>query len=941
MATDLTGFMPEETGAEQLRVESFFKPNLALIDKVLATRQTMYNTNLDAMAKAKAKVDEVNALEGFDKQEWFKMQEEYDKEIEGIMSLYEGDLSKANAELYGFSTKVGKDFGIHGKATAINERALGYMMNKKELDTRLAKGEIEYAQYWKLNKELDDTRETGIGLDPKNYISWRKINPMDAVNFDKFAKDFLTDYKASVKLKGYTMQQRGDFIEFVKTGARTISYEEVMSELSAAYNNAAEKTGQLRDQFDYHVYRNDIKLTREKYIEGYTTKISEHQERINKLNTLKGKELQEYMNTIGGNVNPNGIATAETVATKQALLDQSENYIKGYNQRIEVVSDDTKFNQQQIEALYYKEYTDAEIRRLSDPYARVKSMNEDILEHDIHRDPNADLRIGKALKDYEKLLEEVAPISNSTPGETLTVESILKAQEGIKTKKSELADMENRLKTDNRLNAQEKIDLQNKIDAKKTEIYNIENNVRNLEEKMEENGYQGLNYITIGAYADVTTTNEKLIYSKELKATGVGNDGIDYIQRKETLLSGLTDKQKANIFNGETDDEKIIAKFLAGNTDVSWRVGKTLEMAKLYNDPSPEVRTEMRERLQQHLKDKVNASNGGVTEWISIGMANSQTFYNNMKNQYTKEVTNFTENSNITHVTETTQTISVDPNSKGFINQQTKAWKNDYENNPAGWVNAENTQFDLSGKKFYDKDGKEAKEDKSKSTFILTSVPINGKFAAIIYHKDAAGNSLYDKKGNPIQSMVYPKGQNNDGGIKSTVNQIGLSEMNWAKTDFTQEKGKYLNEAEQANADKVRETRYLDGLQMAANANYAADMQSKGIHYMPTGGNGKLISFGGSSIVIHKSDYGTFSLYMPNPDGSPNFRQKISLSDPSIAYQVSVGRNVIPPPNKESFGSIEDISKSLYFNLNILRDFPKQDWEDLPEVPVYNSIIKN
>jgi hypothetical protein len=87
MATDLTGFMPEETGAEQLRVESFFKPNLALIDKVLATRQTMYNTNLDAMAKAKAKVDEVNALEGFDKQEWFKMQEDYDKEIEGIMYL--------------------------------------------------------------------------------------------------------------------------------------------------------------------------------------------------------------------------------------------------------------------------------------------------------------------------------------------------------------------------------------------------------------------------------------------------------------------------------------------------------------------------------------------------------------------------------------------------------------------------------------------------------------------------------------------------------------------------------------------------------------------------------------------------------------------------------------------------------------------------------------
>ena len=463
MATDLTGFMPEETGAEQLRVESFFKPNLALIDRVLATRQTMYNTNLNAMAKAKAKVDEVNALEGFDKEEWFKMQEDYDKQIEGIMSLYEGDLSKANAELYGFSTKVGKDFGIHGKATAINERALGYMMNKKELDARLAKNEIEYAQYWKLNKELDDTRETGIGLDPKNYISWRKINPMDAVNFDKFAKDFLTDYKASMKLNGYTMKQRGDFIEFEKTGAKTISYEEVMSELSAAYNNAAEKTGQLRDQFDYHVYRNDIKLTREKYIEGYSTKVSEYEERISKLNTLKGKELQEYMNSIGGNVNVNGIATAETVATKQALLDQSQKYITGYNQRIEAVSDESKFNQQQIEALYYREYTDAEIRRLSDPYARMKSMNEDILEHDIHRDPNADLRIGKALKDYEKLLEEVAPISNSTPGETITVESILKAQEGVKTKKSELADMENRLKTDNRLNAQEKIDLQNKI----------------------------------------------------------------------------------------------------------------------------------------------------------------------------------------------------------------------------------------------------------------------------------------------------------------------------------------------------------------------------------------------------------------------------------------------------------------------------------------------
>jgi hypothetical protein len=937
MANDFTGFMPEETGAEQVRVESFFKPNLQLLDKVLATRQTMYNTNLDTMAKAKAKVEEVNSLEGFDRDEWFKMQEDYDNEIGGIMSLYEGDLSKANAELYGFTTKVGKDFGIHGKATAINERALGYMANKKELDKRLAEGKIERAQYWKLQKELEDTAATGIGTDPKTYQGWRKINPMDAIKFPDFAEKFLKNKKESLKLNGYQMQKRGDFIEFVKTGAETISYEEVMDELTAAYNNEAEKTGQLRDAFDYHVYNNKINLTREKYVNAWTEKSGEYQDRINKLSTLKGNDLIQYINSIGGQIKGN-IINSEVVAAKMAFLEQAKNYVDGYNERIKTVSDETKFNQQQVEGLYYKEFIESETRRQADPYARAISYSKDILEHSIHKDPRAEFEYAKALKDYEKLQEQVAPIMNYTHGESISIESLLKAKQGLSTKRSELKDIKIRLadgmKKGN-LSKEQRLNLENQIDQKQAEIYNIEANYRSIQDDMRKNGYTTTDELLSKELQRLTSVKDPTQLAKwENTFSMSGNDWKNYLEQKEALLSGLSPEQRGMLFAGETDISKIVKTYFNRDRSADGKAEYVAQIIELYDK---DKEGSMTNRFMEHVENRMNGASGGDDPWYSsvihLGRFDSETYFNNLRNDNEEHISNYTENNNINFLTQTTQTITVDPNAKNhIINSEVNGWSRDYAANSSGYRSIGGNQFDSDNKTFYNEKGEETKEDKSKALIEMAIHPVDGKYALIVKHRDSAGKPLRDVKGKESQSMVFPENQDGPGGIKESIKRIGLNEMNWAKTYMTDVSGQFLNSKEQNEADPLRRNRYQSGLTMLALNAYGDNLQNNGIHYMNKKSN-RLVDFGGRKIFVYKNDHGNFELYMPEldntgkPTGKPNYRKQIKFYDASNAYDHSM-RRAVPLEERVEFGSIEDISKSIFFTTQILGDVPRQSWED-------------
>lgn len=926
---DFTGFMPEETGAEQIRVESFFKPNLQLLDRVLATRQQMYNTNLDTMSKAKAKVEEVNSLEGFDRKEWMTMQESYDKDIQGIMSLYEGDLSKANTELSGFTSKVGKDFGIHGKATAINERALGYMMNKKELDKRLAEGKIEHPQYWKLNKELEDTKEIGIGTDNKAYKGWRKINPIDAIKFPEFATKFLANKKADLKLRGYDMSQRGDFIEFTKKGAESISYDEVMEELSTAYNAEAEKTGQLRDAFDYHVYNNKINLTRDSYIQAWSGKVSEYQDRINKLSTLKGTELQEYINSIGGQIKVDNIIDTETITTKMALLDQAKNYIKKYNEKIDVVADDTKFNQQQVENLYYREFIDSEARKQADPYARAISHSRDILEHDVHKDPRADFEYAKALKTWEKLQEQVAPITNYTHGETIDVESLLKAKEGLRSKETELEQMTGKLNDPNsKLTKEERIKLQREIEAKSADIYNIKSNYEHIRKNMQENGYKPTDELLSEELIRLTSiVDPKKLALYEHTTSMIGNDYKNYIEQKEALLSGLSNEQLKAMF-GETNIANIIKNDFGKNVPAEQKANIVKSIIGLYYEDQSGA---MKNRFIEYSENRIGESTGGVTEIFSFGRTSAQTYWNSLKNKNEEEIVNYTEDKTVKKLTMTSQTITVDPSIKEHaVNREVSAWSEEYGANSSGYNNINGTQFDVTGKKFYNSKGEEVPESKSKSVLQFTTHAVNGKFGFIVKHKDEAGNPLFDSddvnKRKESQSFMIPQNQSKKDGMRASLDRIGLAEMNWAVSAFAGQTGRYLTpEVQAAIADPQRKNRYDKGLEIVALSEYMGNLQEQGVHIMKNNSD-KLVTFNDKRLSLYRTPGGTYQLYMPKADGTPDFHKKIKTFDANDAYGYNANTNA-PLGIKDNFGSIEDISKSIYFSTNILRDLPKQDWE--------------
>jgi hypothetical protein len=966
---DFTGFMPEETGAEQIRVESFFKPNLQLLDRVLGTRQQMYNTNLDTMAKAKAKVEEVNSLEGFDRNEWMNMQENYDKDIQGIMSLYEGDLSKANGELSGFTSKVGKDFGIHGKATAINERALGYMMNKKELDKRLAEGKIEHQQYWKLSKELEDTKDIGIGEDAKAYKGWRKINPMDAVKFPEFAAKFLAHKKADLRLKGYSMNQRGDFIEFTKTGAETISYDEVINELTTAYNAEAEKTGQLRDAFDYHVYNNKINLTKDSYIQTWSGKVSEYQDRINKLSMLKGTQLQEYINSIGGQLKVDNIIDTEVITTKMALIDQAKRYVEAYNEKIDVVADDTRFNQQQVENLYYREFIDSEARKQADPYARAISHSRDILEHDVHRDPRADFNYAKALKDYEKLDEQVAPIVNYTHGETIKVESVIKAREGLKMKKSELKDLEERMVNNPMtMSPQYKKLLQNRIDEKKTEIYNIETNYNHIQQEMRSKGYVATDDLLHGELKRLTSISDPSQLQAFESQVKTGNDYKEYLDNKEMLLSGLSDAQKKTLFNGETNNAKIIKTYFAKQTEPSvlqriddlsifdartwsgagrpdhFEIAKrnanlVSQMVNMYNQDES---GEMAGRFINYVGDKISETDGGTTELLAMGRTSADAGFNRLRNQNEENVTSFTENNTIEYLTKTTETITVDPTiNNHVINQQAKAWHHNYATNSAAYLDINGKQFDLTSKTFYNAKGEIVSADKHKSTIELAAAPVNGRKVFIVKHRDSEGKPLYDKPDvknrKEYQSMISPVNEDEDG-LSRSMQTIGLSELNWAKTAFRDKTGKYLSQGEQQEADDQRRSRYDGGLKILAYDTYMPLLQKQKIDILPLDGS-KLVNFGGRNLSVHRDVNGVYAVYMPYTEGSskgkPNFAKPVEFYNPNNAYDIGVGRSV-PDENKTEFGSIEELSKSLYYNLQLRKDLPSPSWESTEFIPPFN-----
>lgn len=920
MANDFTGFMPEETGAEQVRVESFFKPNLQLLDKALATRQTMYNTNLDTMAKAKAKVEEVNSLEGFDRNEWFKMQEDYDKEIGNIMSLYEGDLSKANAELYGFTTKVGKDFGIHGKATAINERALGYMMNKKELDKRLAEKKITQGQYWRLQEELEKTAATGIGTDPKAYKGWRKINPIDAVDFDQFANEFLKNKEADLNASGYERSyDSGGFYIWTNKNHDVITYDSLMHELGTAYKNAAEKTNQLVDDFDYNLYKNNIKITNETYVNKYTKEANDKKTIVEQLKvTPKTREevikQQELLNRLQGKEDkPTGVLSKNDVIAKQLIIDKYSKLASQYEAEADRIS---VMNNDQLRSYYYQDYIDGEIRRLADPYAGAKSRDRVTIQRDVQKDPWIEHEIYKRNREFDRKFDNIESVVTTSEGKGMidgkNNKTLTEAMNGLKSNKTELEKKINQLKADH----QAALDSGNKALASSinnelatlnrqyqetnSKIATLNNAQFELDEKMKEAGFSGnkeIVYDYLGFF----------INNLPLGSFQGFSDSKQFNTKHYALIASLNEIERKTKF-GTADIEEIKKKPISEINKVLY---ETYKGGGKYFHPRLRNATDW---MSEKLYDDSYLINE-TQEGFNIKYLRSK--IENNTNHYFKK-----SNSDL-FLTEQTEFFST-PFDKGNVslNRVRSSYANALANNPHGFKTYENEQADkaLNGKVFYDKDNKEVRVDLSKTKpedIGIARKSMNGIMYMQVRLRDRAGEVIYERDGTPATEWVV---SNNPTAWESDVRQLALENISAltqrvanGSSNFSEDKLR-LNPNAYNEYLKDENQHFLNHLGQLASVNYLSDWQRNGAHTLKKGDAIFLPDGDGQYYAIAREKSGQWAMYsaVENPSGELQINTKqgpIELPVPSLGGYMGYSGS----GTTYYFNSADELAKAVQF----------------------------
>jgi hypothetical protein len=879
--SDLTGFMPERQGADQTRVELFFKPNLNLANQVLATRQGKYNQNLDAMAKAKAKVSEVNSLEGYDRNRWYEMQKLYDEDINNVMGLYNGDLSKADTELQGFLNKVGKDFGIHGEATAINERALGYMQNKKALDERYAEGKITQGQYWRLQDELEKTKDIGIGTDPKAYNPWRKINPMDAINFDKFANEFLKNKEADLRSKGYTRSLEGDFYVWRKSEHEFINESELLNELKTAYRNAAEKTGQLKDDFAYNAYASNLEMTKKTWTDQWTGVINEYDQRINKLKTLKGKELQEYIISMGYPLEggADGIVGSKTIAARKALIEQADKYKELYGQKIEDIN---SFNEAEVEKLYYDDYVDKETTKLAKPYAGAKSFDREKIFQDIRQDPWVEFRIDEAGKDADELRNNAKPITNMVSGgASIKVENVKDAHK-LKVKLKRDIQTKKELLKDKSLSPAERKKIEKDIRIAEAEIMDINAGFKSIDARMKELGLKTADDII----------DEKLLSDKQLdKILNQHERGYGDVADGDILdlvWSSLTEEERVKAF-GTNDYSKVIYTDTPapgrGNFNIE-NADKAVRMLK----ENKELKEAVRTRIKGYYYRESNPFSEDINDYRKKVDKRERPLLaiNRVNNAISENIRTYNKKDAIDFFTKNLETweTNLEGGKEGEYNSilrtETKNWLTDLISG-AEYTDDYGNDFDIvvSQSDYYttDSDGNpvETTVSMQNSSGTLIKLPKNGKFYMLFKPKTKSGDPVYEMVGGKLQEASELVAPANQESYKGSLRRAALGEIEHGIVEG-------------------KRGRFTEGLEVLGNTDVLPELQLSGVEVMipgqaptivdlnpdnPNAGNVAIvkgtITKQGGVYATPDSDYRVYEVKGQDERGNPIYGSELEL----------------------------------------------------------------
>jgi len=296
----MSTILPGNTGADQVRADFYFKPNLELLNQALATKQKTYDDTLTGMQKVKAKIDEVNTLGKYDTERHAQKQAEYEARINEIQGMYDGDLTKAQNEFQGFLGAVGKDFGKHGEFTALNSRYAGYQANAKDITERRNKGEITKQQAYAMTLELNRTDEIGIGTDKNKWNPWGTVNLTNALDRAKYLSKLTKGWNANHTEKwGPPIKGPTGLLTWYKDGKKMIDESEVRREAIRGLRMELERTGELVHDWNYQKAVMGKKPTMEQYetmVGDAKSKANSIKQRLETLNGLPIKEQQEAIN---------------------------------------------------------------------------------------------------------------------------------------------------------------------------------------------------------------------------------------------------------------------------------------------------------------------------------------------------------------------------------------------------------------------------------------------------------------------------------------------------------------------------------------------------------------------------------------------------------------------------------------------------------------------
>jgi hypothetical protein len=380
----MAGISKYETFAQQTLGDVYFKPNLDLINQSLAARQGKHDTNLATMKGLKAKIGDVNTIEGYDQDRYHQKVQEYDTDIDKLKGLYNGDLSRADNELDDFTRKLSDDFGRHGEFNAMQQNYNSYAANAKSLAERRNKNEISEAQYAELSRRLKAYQPVGIGKDAKNWNGWNTLNLTDRIDKDKFLLDFVAIKEKEKESQGwYRDKNEAGKLIWRKNEHEYIGYDDLLAEGKQALQNKLKETGEIEYEYKYH-----LDQTGEPSVAAYQTRYQvvadKTNEKLRKISTLSGAELQTELKTLYPDLKVTGLDDATTKQYKDHAIKALTEKANQYQTKLD---ESKQWNDMTVKGLHRQQWEEDWLTGITHPYAGAKSHDRFDPDIKIESDP--------------------------------------------------------------------------------------------------------------------------------------------------------------------------------------------------------------------------------------------------------------------------------------------------------------------------------------------------------------------------------------------------------------------------------------------------------------------------------------------------------------------------------------------------------------------------